>query len=277
MIKRLARSLLVVGVATYLGGGAALWGMQDRLVYPAPGGIERASLDAAASEVGARPIDLEAADGTGLYAWHLVSRGRRLVLFLHGNGDVITSYVPLYRLLNRNGWDVLALAYRGYPGSEGTPSEAGLGLDAQAAWDWAVARGRYRPEAVVVHGRSLGGGVAAILVQGEANPAAMVLESTFTSVRDLAARIAPIYPVDLLLDSPFDTYSRAPTLGVPVLLLHSRADRTIPPDLGGRSLRNVIAEVEYEEVADLDHNDWLLAEPRVREVYLGFLERMVPR
>ncbi|MEZ5397905.1 MAG: alpha/beta hydrolase [Bryobacterales bacterium] len=268
--------LVALGGATYLALGVALYALQDRLVFPAPGGIDRASLDAAAGEVGARPVDLVAADGTPLYAWHLVSRGERLVLMLTGNGETVASYVPLYRLLNRNGWDVLVLAYRGYPGSGGAPSEAGLGMDAQAAWDWAVAR--YRPERVVVHGRSLGGGVAAMLVAGEANPAGLVLESTFTSVRDLAKRTAPLYPVDLLLRSPFDTRSRAPGLGVPVLLMHSSDDRVIPPDLGGRSLQHVIAEVQYEEVAGLSHQQCLpLADPKLRKVYLGFLESRVPR
>lgn len=277
MIKRLVQSALFVAFWVYVGSGFSLWALQDRLVFPAPGGIDRASLDGAASEVGARPLDLEASDGTALYAWHLQSNGKRLVLYLHGNGEVVTSYVPLYRLLNRNGWDALAVAYRGYPGSEGRPSEEGLALDARAAWDWAVGPGGYRPADIVVHGRSLGGGVAAHLVAGDANPAALVLEATFTSVRDLAAATFPVYPVDLLLRSPFDTYSRGPELGVPVLLMHSSDDRVIPVDLGGRTLRHVIAEVQYEEVSGLQHNDWMLAEPRLRRVYLDFLERSVPR
>jgi alpha-beta hydrolase superfamily lysophospholipase len=215
-------------------------------VFPAPGGIGRDALDQAAAEYGATPLDLYASDGTRLYGWHVRSSGNRLVLYLHGNGEVVTSYVPLYRILARHGWDVLAVAYRGYPGSDGHPSEAGLGLDAEAAWQWASER--YRPERIVVH-----------------------------SVRDLARRTAPLYPVDWLLRNPFDTRSRAPRLGVPVLLLHSSDDEVVPVELGGRALRGLIAEVEYVETSGLSHQYCLpVSDASVRKVYLAFLDRLVP-
>jgi uncharacterized protein len=265
--------------AGYLGLGLLLWVMQDRMLFPAPGGIGRDALDAAAAELGAQPLDLVAEDGVRLYGWHLRSEGRRLVLYLHGNGETVADYTPLYRMLLRSGWDVLAIAYRGYPGSDPVPpSEEGLGKDAAAAWAWAVGPGGYAPDHVVVHGRSLGGGVAAILVDGDPNPAGLVLESTFVSVRALARRTAPIYPVDWLLRNPFDTRARAPRLGVPVLVLHSRDDQVIPLAFSGKALLDVIAEAEYHETAGLSHNDPLpIADPELRAAYLAFLERIVPR
>jgi fermentation-respiration switch protein FrsA (DUF1100 family) len=275
----MVRMVLVAVAIVYVAVGAGLWLFQDRLIYPAPGGIGRSSLDGAAAEVGAEPLDLSASDGTRLYGWRLGSHaGQRLLLYLHGNGEAITDYVPLYRILVREGWDVLAVAYRGYPGSEGRPSERGLGLDAEAAWVWATGPGGYRPDRVVVHGRSLGGGVAAMLVSGDANPAGLVLESTFGSVVELARRVAPLYPVSWLLRSPFDTRARAPMLGVPVLLMHSRDDQVIPVDLGGRALRGVIAEVQYEETSGLSHQDCLpVSDSRLRRAYLAFLEDRVPK
>ncbi|MEQ1501326.1 MAG: alpha/beta hydrolase [Myxococcota bacterium] len=265
-------------LAVYVAIGVVLYLIQDRLVYPAPGGIGRSSLDQAASELGAAPLDLMASDGTRLYGWHLRSTGSRLVLYLHGNGEAVTDYVPLYRILLHDGWDVLAVAYRGYPGSEGAPTEAGLALDAEAAWAWATGPGGYPPDRVVVHGRSLGGGVAATLVDGPANPAGMVLESTFADLREVARRAVPMYPVGLLLRARFDTRSRAPRLGVPVLLMHSTDDQVIPIDLGGRALRGVIAEVEYEETSGLSHQQCLpVSDARLRRVYLSFLDRVVPR
>lgn len=278
MLERVFRVVLLGLIGGYLAGGLLLWAFQDRLLFPIPGGIGRDSLDANAVELGATTLDLRASDGVGLYAWNLRSNGNRLVLYLHGNGEVLTDYTPLYRILLRNGWDVMAVAYRGYPGSEGTPSEAGLGLDAEAAWRWAVGPGGYAPDRIVVHGRSLGGGVAAILVDGEANPAGMVMESTFASVRELAHRIAPIYPTGLLLRNPFDTRARASRLGVPVLLLHSRDDQVIPVELGGRALQGLIAEVEYVETAGYAHQDCLpCADAGLRNIYLNFLDRIVPR
>lgn len=278
MLKRVIRVVLLSVIGAYLAGGLVLWAIQDRLLFPIPGGIGRDSLDANAAEIGALPLDLVASDGVKLYAWNLRSNGTRLVLYFHGNGEVLTDYTPLYRILLRNGWDVLAVAYRGYPGSEGSPSEAGLGRDAEAAWQWAIGPGGYSPQRVIVHGRSLGGGVAAILVDGDANPAGLVMESTFASVRELAKGIAPIYPVDCLLRNPFDTRDRAPRLGVPVLVFHSRDDQVIPIDHGGRALRGLFAEVEYEETSGYSHQDCLpVSDPNLRRTYLAFLERLVPR
>lgn len=274
---RMSIGLVLVVVGVYVAIGAGLYLMQDRLIYPAPGGIGRSSLDFAAEEVGAEPLDLTAADGTRLYGWRLRSNGSRLVLYLHGNGEAITDYVPLYRILVHNGWDVLAVAYRGYPGSDGHPSEPGLALDAEAAWQWAVGPGGYGPERIAIHGRSLGGAVAATLVSGDANPACLVLESTFGSLTELAVRYAPMYPVRLLLHSRFDNRSKAPLLGVPVLLMHSRDDQVIPVAHGGRALRPIIAEVRYEETSGWSHQDCLPAsDARLRQVYLSFLDGCVP-
>jgi alpha-beta hydrolase superfamily lysophospholipase len=280
-VKRLLSMLLVVILGVYLGVGLFLWVLQDRMLFPAPGGIGRDSLDMTAFEKGAMPVDLEAADGTKLYGWHLRGRQRaegsgRLLLYFHGNAERVSDYAPLYQMLVERGWDVLAIAYRGYPGSEARPpSEEGLVLDAQAAWGWATQR--YRPERVVVHGRSLGGGVAAHLVAGEANPAGLVLESTFASVRELARRIAPVYPLRWLLRNPFDTRVLAPHFGVPVLIMHSRDDQVIPIEHSARELRGLIAEVEYEETSGLSHQQSLpLSDRRLLRSYLSFLERTAP-
>jgi alpha-beta hydrolase superfamily lysophospholipase len=273
-------SFLAVLLGTaYLAVGALLWAMQDKILFPAPGGIGRDALDAAAAEIGAQPIDLVAADGVRLYGWHLVSTGSRVVLYLHGNGERVSDYAPLYRILMRQGWDVVVVAYRGYPGSDPVgPTQEGLALDARAAWDWTVGPGGYAPDRVVVHGRSLGGGVACMLVEGEANPAGLVLESTFSSVRAVAKRRFPIYPVDWLLRNPFDSVDLAPRLGVPVLVLESRDDQVIPIDLSAKAMVPVIAEVEYHETAGWSHQDCLpVADREVRTAYLSFLERTVPR
>ncbi|MEQ1569833.1 MAG: alpha/beta fold hydrolase [Myxococcota bacterium] len=280
MVRWLGRTALALGVVAlgaWLAVGVFLYVMQDRLLFPAPGGIGRDALDAAAGEVGAEPITLRADDGVGLYGWWLRGDHGRVVLFFHGNGETVADYAPLYRVLLRAGWDVATVAYRGYPGSDPVaPSEDGMARDAAALWAWAVER--YPAERVVVHGRSLGGGVAAILVDGDANPAALVLESTFVSVTALARRIAPVYPVGWLLRNRFETVDRAPRLGVPVLVLHSSDDQVIPLAASAKQLLPIIAEVEYHETSGFDHQSCLpVSDPRMRSAYLAFLDRVVPR
>lgn len=280
---QLARIATLVAGGVYLGYGALLWWFQERLLFQPPGGIAKDALDQAAAEVGARPLALTASDGTPLYAWHRPARHGpgerpRLAIYFGGNAEVLSDNQPLQRLLLKAGFDVLTLSYRGYPGSGGAPSERGLGLDAEAAWAWATGDGGYPPERVLLYGRSLGGGVAGLLAAGPANPAGLVLESTFASVTGVARTVAPGYPVTWLLRNPFDTEARAPELGVPVFLAHSTDDEVIPIDLGGRRLAKVVADVEYHEVSGLGHNDPIpLQRPEVGQALLAFLDRVVPR
>jgi fermentation-respiration switch protein FrsA (DUF1100 family) len=267
--------LLTFVIAGYLGYGLLLYVLQDRMVFPAPG-IDRGTLEIAAAEVGARGVDLVASDGVRLYGWHRTKGHDRVILYFHGNGETVAGNVGLQRLLLNAGWDVFALAYRGYPGSEGAPSERGVVRDALAAWDWAVASG-YEPDRVVLHGRSLGGAVAAHLAE-QRNPAALVLESTFVSVKAMAKRQAPLYPVDWLLRHPFDTIERLPRIGVPTLVMHSRDDEVVPVHLGGRELHLRLAEGVYHETGGYGHDDCLpVVDPALRQVYLAFLDKRVPR
>ncbi|MEN0062114.1 MAG: alpha/beta fold hydrolase [Myxococcota bacterium] len=271
---RTTLSLAGVGLAAYTGYGGVLWWYQDSLIFPVPGGIDRQSLDFGAHEVGAQTLDLEAADGTALYGWHYRGRGERLVIYLPGNGESVAGNIPLHRLLQNHNWDVVTLAYRGYPGSEGAPSEEGLVMDATALWEWASRE--YPPSSIVLHGRSLGGGVATHLAE-HANPSALVLESSFRSMRAVAGRWAPIHPVDWLLRHPFDTETRAPVVGVPTLIVHSSTDRLIPPAVSAYEIRDAFAESESLLVAGWSHAECLpVVDDQVQRLYLEFLDRAVP-
>ena len=105
----------------------------------------------------------------------------------------------------------------------------------------------------------------------ETNPRAMVLESTFHSMVELASERAPLVPVSLLFRSPFESYKLAPRVGVPVLQMHSRDDGLIPVD-HARRLSKRFAEVRYEEVGGYTHNDVLPAtDARLKQAYLDFL------
>ena len=261
----------------YVGVGVGLWAAQDRFVFPAPDGVDTPTLDAAAAEAGAEPIALTTADGTRLYAWHAEAGEGRLVMFFHGNAMGLQRYPDLFRALTARGFDVLAVSYRGYPGSEGTPSQEGLGMDAVAAWGWSVGPGGYDPDRIVIHGRSLGGGVAAMLAAGEVAPAGLVLESTFGALRAVVADVWPIYPIRWMLRSPFDTLSVADRLAMPALILHSRDDERIPIDLGGRALASALPHARYEETEGYGHGACLSVEdPPSQRAYFAFLDRVLP-
>lgn len=267
--------LSLVGIYVLL--CALFWWAQESFLFPIPTWATRASLDEVAASRGTEIIELVADDGVPLYAWRQRAPADRLVLFFSGNGEALSDYLPLHDMLAAEGWDMLTVAWHGYPGSGGAPGQAELASDARAAWAWAVGPGGYSPKRIVVHGRSLGGAVAAELVYGPADPAALVLESTFARVGPVMASYAPFLPISWLLRHPFRTLDRAPHLGVDTLVLHSADDQLIPPDLGGRRLAAAIPGARYVETHGWSHQDNLpIADAEVGRTWLEFLEAHVP-
>ncbi len=270
------RGLAATFGAVYLAASGAFWWYQEALVYLPPD-LGAEVLHQVARDRGTRELTLPAPDGTALLAWHQRDGGDRLVLFFSGNGEALTDYVPFHDVVREAGFDLLTVAWRGYPGSPGTPSQPGLVADAHTAWDWAVTEGGYDPARIVVHGRSLGGGVAGQLIAGGARPGGLVLESTFGKLRWVLAGYVPGLPYALLLRSPFDTVALAPTLDVPTLVLASAGDTLIPPDVGGRVLAGALPDARYLEVSGLSHQDDLpVSSPEVRAAWRDFVERQVP-
>jgi hypothetical protein len=254
----------------YVGFGAALYVLQDAMIFPVPGGVSVSALDEAAQEVGATPFRVETADGVSLYGWYRSGGGQRAVLYFHGNAATVLGTAGLMRQVNAAGWDFAVIAYRGYPGSEGAPSEAGLQRDARALWDYMREERGVPADRIVIHGRSLGGGVAAGLAADVA-PAGLVLESTFTSVLEMAESQNRIYPVSKMLKHPFDTRKRAPSIDVPVLVMHSDGDQMIPVS-HGRTLAPLFETSTYVEIPGRGHNEGLIVDcAQGRGAYLSFL------
>jgi fermentation-respiration switch protein FrsA (DUF1100 family) len=134
-------------------------------------------------------------------------------------------------MLNRLGFAVLVFDYRGYGRSEGEPKEDGIYRDAEAAWNYLVNDRGFTPSQIVLHGRSLGGGVASYLA-AEHKAAALILESTFTSIPAMGAKVFPIFPVKLLSNIYYNTEKRLPAIEAPILVIHSRTDEMIPYEHG---------------------------------------------
>ncbi len=249
-VKRWMGVLLVGVIVAYLSAVGLIWWQQEAMIFPAPGGIGRGSLDQAADELGAEPIDLVASDGTKLYGWYRSGGGQRAVLYFHGNAETVAGTGQLMRQANQAGWDFATVAYRGYPGSEGHPTEEGVVMDAQALFEHVQGRG-IAADQIVLHGRSLGGGVAVSLSE-RVSPGGLVLESTYLSVLTLAERQVPWAPVEQLLRHPFRTDLRAPNVTLPTLVLHGSADPVIPVQ-HGRALSIIVKGADYVEVDGAGH------------------------
>jgi len=273
VLRRVILVLLAGTLAVYLLILGLLYGAQESLMFPAPR-VEVDRLSALARRLGAEEVRVRTDDGVSLYAWHRVAPAtrRRVVLYFHGNAEVVTSSEALQQTLLEHGWDVFVMAYRGYPGSGGSPSEAGLTADAQAAWRHLTHGLNYEASQIVIHGRSLGGGVAGTLMT-QVQPAGLVLESTFTSAKDLTSEVYWMFPVRWLLRHPFETRLGAAKVRYPVHIFHGDADQVIDVK-HGRMLAGLFADATYREAEGWGHNDGLLPhDPSSRLAYLTFLER----
>jgi hypothetical protein len=177
-------------------------------------------------------VRLTTRDGEHLIAWWLPPKvGEPSILYFGGNGDSLIGEIDRLRIIANAGVGVLAIAYRGYSGSSGHPTEAGLHVDAEAAYAWLVAR--YPPSMIVIDGHSLGTGVAVRLAAD--HPArALVLESPFTSATDVAAGMLPWAPVQLLMQDRFESDRWIGKAHMPVLIAHGDRDGTVPYALGER-------------------------------------------
>ncbi len=195
-------------------------------------------------------IDVLTSDGLTLKAWH-----RRpptdgwLILYFHGNGGNLTALGEQLRVFERLDLGYLAVDYRGFGQSEGDPSEAGLYLDAEAAYRRAIEMG-YSPAHIVIFGRSLGGGVATHLAAKE--PAAgLILESTFTSVEEVAKRTHGSVAATLV--NGFRSIERMPKIEIPTFIMHGDKDSIIPPDMAS-ALAKASPKAEVWMIEGADHN-----------------------
>lgn len=179
-------------------------------------------------------VFFDAQDRVRLSAWYVPKEDARgLVLFFHGNGGNVSHYAHSLAIFGRLGFSSFTVDYRGYGRSEGTPSEQGTYRDADAAWQYVIRTLNIPSERIVIFGRSLGGSIAAWLARRHA-PRMLVLESTFTSMRDVAEELYPWIPTTLLLGDMYSTETFLQDVRCPVLVIHSPDDEIIPYTHGVR-------------------------------------------
>ncbi|MEA2895551.1 MAG: uncharacterized protein QOJ84_1166 [Bradyrhizobium sp.] len=222
--------LASLALIAYFGGLALLYFAQRSILFPIPE-TRRTSPKAAGFPLAEEHV-LQTSDGEQIIAWHVPPRAASpVVIFFHGNGDILAWRAPWFAALTADGTGLIAVSFRGYAGSSGSPTETGLINDAEAAY--AFAARRYAPDRIVVWGYSLGSGPAVALA-AKRRIARLILEAPYTSIADVAAGAFPFAPVRWFVHDQFHADQWIANVTSPVLFMHGGRDRTIPIRFGER-------------------------------------------
>lgn len=258
----------LIGLIILVAFGALLWWQQERVAFQPPG-------PPWPDPGSARRLDYRTEDGERLFAWIVGDTGtaRGALLAFHGNADLAVRQIPwAHEVVRRTGRLVVLAEYRGYGGATGVPSYAGSAHDARAAWRAVRDSLGVPPKDIALFGHSLGSAVATELAS-EVDPPALLLQSPFTSARDMA-RIVIARPLHVVWNAitriHFDTESRVRSLETPVSVVHGTDDFIIPVRMGRAVHAAARRKGELLLVPGAGHND---VSERGSDAYWSWLER----
>jgi fermentation-respiration switch protein FrsA (DUF1100 family) len=249
------RRFISICVRIYLVVLLVLFLLENKLIFPAP---RFPSGDWEPSWLKYEDVSFASVDGTKLHGWYLDHPApKAYLLYCHGNGEHVAYVAPVAEEL-RSSLDVAVFVfdYRGYGRSEGTANEAGVLADAQAAHHWLVERSGVAPEQIVLMGRSIGGAVAVDLADQHASRA-LILESTFTSMPDVAARLHWWAPVRWLMRTQLNSAEKISRFHGSLLQSHGSIDELVPLS-NGKQLFDAAqtSDKEFLVFEGLGHNDY---------------------
>lgn len=258
----------IAAVCLYVVPACLLFVFQSRLVYFPQREIITTPRD---MKLTYEAVYFQTSDHLRLSGWYVpVENPRAVILFCHGNAGNISDRLQSIDFFSRLGLSTFIFDYRGFGLSEGRPTERGTYADAEAAWIYLIDGKGLRADSIVIYGESLGGAIAAWLARKH-TPAALIVQSAFTSVPDLASELYPLYPVRWLSRFEYGTLKYIRTVKSPVMVIHSRDDEIVPYSHGSRLYRDANTPKEFLEIRG-DHNAGFVISERE---YMSGLDRFV--
>jgi uncharacterized protein len=204
----------------------------QRILRAAPADFKSPAIDVAVPAAGTR---LGIHTPHGWWMPSTAATGARTVLYLHGNDGNVSTSADEVAPLRQLGYSVFLIDYSGYgPSDGGFPSEEGVYADAEATWQYLVQQRGIDSRNLFIYGHSLGGAIAIELARHHPEAAGLIVESSFTSIDEMAMRDWQYHlmPVNLLLNQRFESVDKVGELALPVLYLHGTADEVVPFDMG---------------------------------------------
>jgi len=250
--------IAIAGLVGILFWTVALMIFEEKFIY-FPHKYPRGIYEDARFIPGLKDCWITTEDGVKIHGWFVPADSALATLIMsHGNAGNISHRIPIIRELQRRKFNVLMYDYRGYGRSEGSPDEEGIYKDGRAVFDYALKLPEVDPRRVVLWGTSLGGAVA-VDVALHRRAAGLILESTFSSAKDVARAVYPFLPVHLVLRSQFNSAAKIQNIPIPVLVMHGNRDSIIPIALGRKLYRAANDPKEFYEITGADHNDTFFA------------------
>lgn len=226
----------------------------------------------AAGLTGVETVALATPDGETLVLWYSpAAADRPTILFLHGNAGEIADRADRFAFYQSRGYGVAFLSWRGYGGSTGSPSEAGLLIDTKAAYDHLRARG-VGPDRLILVGESLGTGPA-VISAASVPVAAVILEAPYSAAVDIARRAYPGVPVGLLMKDQYRSRDHIAAIRAPLLILHGEKDRVIPVAFGKRLFDAARDPKTFLSLGPVGHE--ALYSPDTRKQEADFIDRLI--
>ena len=273
----LARMLLyvVIGLAViYVSCTVFLYCSQHRLLYYPNFPTRQLVTTPDAMGLAYEDVKLLTADSVVLHAWFIPGETRATVLFFHGNAGNISHRLATINLLHALKMNVLIIDYRGYGESKGVATEQGTYHDAEAAYLYLTENRGIEARNIIVFGRSLGGAIGAWLAHKH-TPGALIIESCFTSIPDIAAKLYPYFPVRLLSRFHYRTADYIVNVRCPVLIMQSRDDALVPYEHGLRLYENAPDPKEFLELTGAHSEQSLELDSNYAEGIRLFVSRFV--
>ena len=267
--------IIIIIAGAYLTFVGFLFIFQSQYIY-----FPERTLSADPSSIGLHfeSISFETADGVKLSGWFIPGESAKgVILFCHGNAGNISHRLESIQIFHQLGLDVFIFDYRGYGQSQGKPTEQGTYQDAEAAWRYLTEERQVLPSQIIVFGRSLGAAVASWLAQSH-TPGALILESTFTSLPDIAATLYPYLPAKLLLRFEYNTAEYLGRVDCPVLIVHSHDDEIMPFSHGRQLFETASEPKKFLEISGTHNEGFITSGKHYGEGLNAFiLEHVEPK
>lgn len=194
-------------------------------------------------------------DGQKLHGWFFPVSGKSpVLLFCHGNAGNISHRIENIKFLVKRDISVFIFDYRGYGQSSGRPSEKGIYIDGIAAYDYLTEIEKISPDRIVIFGRSIGGAVA-IEVALQRKVRCLIIESTFTSTKDMAKTIFPFFIFSPFLPHHYNNILKIVGVTIPKLIIHGEDDNIVPFSMGNKLFAQATEPKLFLPIHRAGHND----------------------